>query len=56
VTSGGFGPSVGRPIAMGYVDRLHAAEGTALALLVRGIGRPARAARLPFFPHRYHRG
>jgi aminomethyltransferase len=56
VTSGGFGPSVGGPIAMGYVDRLHAAEGTALALLVRGIARPARAVRLPFFPHRYYRG
>jgi aminomethyltransferase len=56
VTSGGFGPSVGGPIAMGYVDRLHAAEGTPLALLVRGVTRPARAAPLPFFPHRYHRG
>jgi aminomethyltransferase len=56
VTSGGFGPSVGGPIAMGYVDQGHAAEGTALALLVRGLARPARAARLPFFPHRYHRG
>jgi aminomethyltransferase len=41
---------------MGYVDRLHAAEGTALALLVRGTARPARAVRLPFFPHRYYRG
>jgi aminomethyltransferase len=56
VTSGGFGPSVGGPIAMGYVDRAHAAEGTALALLVRGLARPAHAVRLPFFPHRYHRG
>jgi aminomethyltransferase len=56
VTSGGFGPSVGGPIAMGYVDRHHAAEGTPLSLLVRGIGRPAHSARLPFFPHRYHRG
>jgi aminomethyltransferase len=56
VTSGGFGPSVGGPIAMGYVDRAHAAEGTALELMVRGVPRPARVARLPFFPHRYHRG
>jgi aminomethyltransferase len=56
VTSGGFGPSVGGPIAMGYVDRLHAAEGTVLSLLVRGLARPAQAVRLPFFPHRYHRG
>ena len=56
VTSGGFGPSVGGPIAMGYVDRAHAAEGTPLALLVRGVGRPARVVRLPFIPTRYYRG
>ena len=56
VTSGGFGPSVGGPIAMGYVDRRHAAEGTALALLVRGTARPARVVRLPFVPHRYYPG
>jgi aminomethyltransferase len=56
VTSGGFGPSVGGPIAMGYVDRRHGGEGTALALLVRGTGRSARIVRLPFVPHRYHRG
>jgi aminomethyltransferase len=56
VTSGGFGPSVGGPIAMGYVDRAHAAAGTALALLVRGVARPASVAPLPFVPHRYHRG
>jgi aminomethyltransferase len=55
VTSGGFGPSVNGPIAMGYVDAAHAAEGTALSLLVRGSPRPARIAPLPFVPHRYHR-
>jgi aminomethyltransferase len=56
VTSGGFGPTVGGPIAMGYVDRACAAEGTALALLVRGVARPARIVRLPFVPTRYYRG
>jgi aminomethyltransferase len=56
VTSGGFGPSVGGPIAMGYVDRAHAAEGTALALLVRGVARPGRIVPLPFVPTRYYRG
>jgi aminomethyltransferase len=56
VTSGGFGPSADGPIAMGYVDRRHAAEGTPLTLLIRGLARPARAVRLPFVPHRYHRG
>jgi aminomethyltransferase len=56
VTSGGFGPSVGGPIAMGYVDAAHAADGTALSLLVRGSPRPARVSPLPFVPHRYYRG
>ena len=56
VTSGGFGPSVGGPVAMGYVDRHHAVDATLLALLVRGTARPARVERLPFVPHRYHRG
>jgi aminomethyltransferase len=56
VTSGGFGPSVGGPIAMGYVDRGHAAEGSALALLVRGLARPAKVVPLPFVPTRYYRG
>src|SRR5262249_27672772 len=56
VTSGGFGPSVGGPVAMGYVDRAHAAEGTALELLVRGTPRPARVARVPFVPTHYYPG
>jgi aminomethyltransferase len=56
VTSGGFGPSVGGPIAMGYVDSAHATEGAPLQLLVRGAARPARVARLPFVPTRYYRG
>jgi aminomethyltransferase len=56
VTSGGFGPSVGAPIAMGYVDAAHNAEGTALALVVRDVPRPAHVAPLPFIPTRYYRG
>jgi aminomethyltransferase len=55
VTSGGFGPSVGGPIAMGYVEAAHAGLGTPLALVVRGAARPARVAALPFVPHRYFR-
>ncbi len=55
VTSGGFGPSVNGPIAMGYVDAAHAADGTAFSLLVRGSPRAARIAALPFVPHHYHR-
>jgi aminomethyltransferase len=56
VTSGGYGPSVGGPIAMGYVDRGQAAEGTAVQLLVRDVPRAARVVRLPFISHRYYRG
>jgi aminomethyltransferase len=56
VTSGGFGPSVGGPVAMGYVDSTHAADGAALQLLVRGAARPARIVQLPFVPTRYYRG
>ena len=55
VTSGGFGPSVNGPIAMGYVARRHADDGTALSLMVRGRALPARVAPLPFVPHRYAR-
>jgi aminomethyltransferase len=56
VTSGGFGPSVGAPIAMGYVDAAHSAEDIALAVVVRDVARPAHVARLPFVPTRYYRG
>ena len=56
ITSGGFGPSLGAPIAMGYVGAVHAAEGSALALVVREVPRPAHVAPLPFVPTRYYRG
>jgi aminomethyltransferase len=55
VTSGGFGPTVGGPIAMGYVVREAAAPSTALHLTVRGKPLPARVAAMPFVPHRYRR-
>jgi aminomethyltransferase len=56
VTSGGFGPSVNAPIAMGYVDAAHSAEGSPLSLIVREVPRPAHVAPLPFVPTRYYRG
>lgn len=56
VTSGGYGPSVNGPVAMGYVATPAAAEGTAVGLIVRGQPRPAKIVKLPFVPHRYHRG
>ena len=56
VTSGGFGPSLGGPIAMGYVERAFAEPGTPVALVVRGKDIPASVAALPFVPHHYYRG
>jgi aminomethyltransferase len=56
VTSGGFGPSLNAPIAMGYVAREHAAEGTALSVVVRDVARPVRVSAMPFVPTRYYRG
>ena len=56
VTSGGFGPSVGAAIALGFVERRLAAPGTELALLVRGKPLPARVVPMPFHPHAYFRG
>jgi len=56
VTSGGFGPSVNGPIAMGYVARAHAAVGTPISLMVRGKPLSARVVALPFYPHAYYRG
>ncbi|MBV8662226.1 MAG: glycine cleavage system aminomethyltransferase GcvT [Hyphomicrobiales bacterium] len=55
VTSGGFGPSVGAPIAMGYVASGAATDGP-LALMVRGKPLEARIVPLPFHPHAYYRG
>ena len=55
VTSGGFRPSLNAPIAMGYVRKDLAADGTALHLMVRGKPLPARVVPLPFVPHRYAR-
>jgi aminomethyltransferase len=48
VTSGGFGPTVGAPVAMGYVAADHAGTGTRLWGEVRGKRMPVEVARLPF--------
>jgi aminomethyltransferase len=55
VTSGGFGPSVNGPVAMGYVRRGLTDDGTRLHLMIRGKPIPAVIAPLPFIPHRYIR-
>ncbi len=56
ITSGGFGPSANRPVAMGYIDSRFAKDGTEIDLIVRGKAMPARVAPMPFVPHRYKRG
>jgi len=55
VTSGGFAPSLGAPIAMGFVPPTLAAPGTALSVSVRGKAQSAVVTALPFVPHRYVR-
>ncbi|MCX7299615.1 MAG: glycine cleavage system aminomethyltransferase GcvT [Rhodobacterales bacterium] len=55
ITSGGFGPSVNAPIAMGYVPATHAAPGTTLTGEVRGKRLPLAVAPLPLFPTSYKR-
>jgi aminomethyltransferase len=55
VTSGGFGPTVGGPIALGYVATGHAAPATAVQLSIRGKPHPAEVVAAPFVPHRYQR-
>ena len=55
ITSGGFGPSVGAPIAMGYVPTALAAPGTQLTGEVRGKRLPVTVALLPFYPTSYKR-
>ena len=56
VTSGGFSPTLGAPIAMAYVGAAHAEDGTALEIEVRGKRLAATVSPMPFVPHRYFRG
>lgn len=55
VTSGGFGPTVNGPVAMGYVERAFAAPGTKVDLMVRGKPLVAHVVPLPFVPARFMR-
>ena len=55
ITSGGYGPTVGGPIAMGYVETAFAKVGTEVELMVRGKGRPAKIVAMPFVEKRFHR-
>lgn len=56
ITSGGFGPSVGAPIAMGFVPPSYKSVGTELAVDVRGTAVSVQVVSLPMTPPGYHRG
>ena len=56
VTSGGFGPTLEAPLAMGYVSSAFAAAGTRLYAVVRDKPRPVSVTKMPFVPQRYYRG
>ncbi len=56
VTSGGFGPTKGAPIAMGYITAKNAQIGEIVQLMVRGKAMPAQIVDMPFVPQRYYRG
>lgn len=55
ITSGGYGPSVGGPIAMGYVESHSAELGTEIGLIVRGKVLAAKIVPMPFVPAKYYR-
>ena len=55
VTSGGFAPSLGKAIALGFVPPTHVAVGTRLQVSVRGRAQAAEVVPTPFVPHRYFR-
>jgi aminomethyltransferase len=55
VTSGGFGPSLNAPLAMGYVPNALSTTGTQVFAEVRGQRLPLRVAATPFVPNTYKR-
>ena len=55
ITSGGFGPTVGGPVAMGYVAAEHAATGTTIYGELRGKRQPLTVAKMPFTPANFKR-
>lgn len=56
VTSGGFGPTLGAPVAMSYVETGLARAGTMLSATVRGKTLPVEVVKMPVVPHGYVRG
>jgi aminomethyltransferase len=55
VTSGGFGPCLGAPLAMGYLPTAQAADGTTIFAELRGQRMPMKVTPMPFVPHSYKR-
>lgn len=55
ITSGCFGPTVGGPVAMGYVTTDHSQPGTTVNLIIRGKSHPAEITALPFVTQNYKR-
>ena len=55
ITSGGFGPTFGGPVAMGYVKSEYSENGTDIFLQVRKKKLEAKVAAMPFVPQRYYR-
>ena len=55
ITSGGYGPTIQGPVAMGYVASAYADVGHEVTLMVRGKPQPAHIASLPFVPNRFHK-
>jgi aminomethyltransferase len=55
VTSGGFGPTVNGPVAMGYVETNSSAAGTPVQLIVRDQALPATIVKIPFVPNHFKR-
>ncbi|MCH1615551.1 MAG: glycine cleavage system aminomethyltransferase GcvT [Acidimicrobiales bacterium] len=55
ITSGGYSPTTGKPVAMGYIDAPYANEETDLTAVVRGKQIGCTVAPLPFVQHRYKR-
>jgi aminomethyltransferase len=56
VCSGGFGPTLGGPLAMGYLDSHYMALDTPVWAIVRGKKVPMSVSKMPFVPQRYYRG
>ncbi|NWA05081.1 glycine cleavage system aminomethyltransferase GcvT [Pseudomonas gingeri] len=56
VCSGGFGPTLGAPLAMGYLDNAHCALDSEVWAIVRGKRVPLKVSKMPFVPQRYYRG